>query len=65
MGNIKLSQKRTCERCKALYISQYDVKCQLGYFLDIKINPTEPCPKPMTYIELIECKKWYMKNTSC
>jgi hypothetical protein len=58
---IKLSQKRTCENCKALYQSQYINKCELGYKFDKYFKPIEPCPKPKTYIELIECRKWYIK----
>lgn len=32
-------------------------KCDLGYKYDQYFKPTEPCPKPKTYEEYIECKQ--------
>lgn len=58
---IKLSQKKTCENCKAIYQSQYVDRCELGYSFDKHFKPTEPCPKPKTFMELIECRELYMK----
>ena len=58
---IKLSQKRTCESCKAMYQSQYIDRCELGYQFDKHFKPLEICPKPKTYSEYYECRQWYMK----
>jgi len=58
---IRLSQKRTCNNCIALYQSQYIDRCELGYKFNEKFIPLTPCPKPLTYNDLIECRKWYKK----
>lgn len=61
---IKLSQKRTCEGCKALIQpvwSRYIFICSLGYSFDEKYKPLEVCPKPKTIADLIECNKYYKK----
>lgn len=52
------TQKRTCERCKALDTTarSYENSCQLGFnnrgpsgaFGLQQTIPQEPCPKPMT-----------------
>jgi hypothetical protein len=54
---VKLSKKRTCEGCKALDMRQYVSECILGYKIDDNFKPTEPCLKPKTYSEFIECNK--------
>lgn len=56
-----ISQKKTCEGCKALEDAQgATMKCRLEYnnrgryisSLGIyKINPQEACPKPKTYMD--------------
>lgn len=59
---IKLNQKRTCEGCKALYMEQGIIhRCNLGYKYDSHFKPLEPCPKPKTCMDIIECEKWYKK----
>ena len=54
---MKISPKRTCNRCKALTCVFHKYFCELGYktqatnlgsFLVWERSPTEPCPKPMT-----------------
>ena len=65
MKLIKISQKKTCNGCKALNMSQYTHNCLLGYkcekFINLKsiIEPQIPCPKPCNYNDLIECQKQY------
>lgn len=59
---LKLSQKKTCENCKALLLLQYSTKCELGYDFDAYFKPLEPCPKPKTYADFVQCVKWYMKK---
>jgi hypothetical protein len=64
---MKLSQKRTCFGCKALYGTGVIGLCNLGYETGAMIDapketvPVEPCPKPMTkndiYIAKIELRK--------
>lgn len=47
--------KTTCNRCKAMYFGQYEIKCDLGYKIDYKKGvPLEDCPKPLTYKALQE-----------
>lgn len=61
---INFSQKKTCYKCKALCQNRSSYSCNLGYglnMLDLKIYPTEPCPKPTTVNDLIECMKHYRK----
>lgn len=59
---MKISQKRTCEGCRALYQGQYIDKCELGYMFNEKFKPLEQCPKPKTLNELLECIEWYKKQ---
>ena len=62
---INLSQKRTCEGCKALEQYQGGTnKCTLGYSFDKNWKPIEPCPKPKTIMELFESRKLYSKNAN-
>jgi hypothetical protein len=56
---VKMSQKRTCEGCKALDQRQYINDCLLGYKFDEHFKPLEICPKPKTYEQYIESKQWY------
>lgn len=59
---IKLSQKRTCEGCKALYMEQGGThRCELNYKYNEHFKPSEPCPKPKTIMEFYECMEWYMR----
>lgn len=58
---IRLSQKRTCEDCRALKMDQYTNKCVLGYKYEHFV-PLGSCPKPKTYNDLSECEKYYKKN---
>lgn len=45
--------KKTCNGCRALYMSMYEVKCEFEYQIDQKeIKLLEACPKPKSY------KKW-------
>lgn len=55
----------TCEKCQARYIHGSCFKCkalnrngtcQLGY-KKIDGRPAEPCPKPTTYLSLMDCKE--------
>ena len=51
---MKLTHKRTCFGCKALYWDKGEGLCRLGYETakmigtEREIVPVEPCPKPMT-----------------
>lgn len=68
---MKISQKKTCEGCKAINeIQGSTMDCKLGYhnkgrydsFIALpKIEPQEPCPKPKTYKELIDAEEKYKK----
>ena len=50
MNTIKISQKRTCNGCKALVShAAQGCTCTLGYPLDSDNGiPSKPCPKPTT-----------------
>lgn len=50
--------KKTCDRCRALYMSQGAFPiCKLGFKLCIKtVRPLEPCSKPLTIEKYLECK---------
>lgn len=67
-----LSQKKTCNRCKAFNKDNDPnrfIACGLGYTIQAMAYdpygftsfgvPMEPCPKPMTYSDLIYAEKWY------
>jgi hypothetical protein len=55
---MKISQKRTCLKCRALY---FGPKCELRYPMETMgrhgvptiIKPLEPCPKPITVDDYI------------
>jgi len=54
---MKISQKRTCFGCKALYFDYHEgSRCLLNFKTRIGkdglVSPIEPCPKPKTKIEL-------------
>lgn len=55
---MKISQKKTCARCKALRREPgFGVSCSLGYAIDPdKETPSEPCPKPMTLTDFCTIK---------
>jgi hypothetical protein len=71
MKFIIMGQKQNCNRCKALYNIQNHIHCELGYNIigkadklalviyDNQIFPQEPCPKPLTNDDLIECLEIY------
>jgi hypothetical protein len=59
---IKISQKKTCNGCKALDLRQNTSQCLLCYSFDEEFKPKEPCPKPKTYMEFIECRENYQKE---
>lgn len=50
---MKITQKRTCGRCRVLNLTSYHgYKCLLGYRVDAeKALPLEPCPKPLTCLQ--------------
>ena len=64
---MRISEKRTCHGCKALFMSDIiDTKCRLGYPIEkVKIDstgafwcrPTHQCHKPKTYSEFFEAQK--------
>lgn len=47
-----------CKYCKALHYRGSKPVCELGYEIDSAIvaHPL-PCPKPLTYLQLIECQQ--------
>lgn len=48
-------REQTCNRCKAYRYACGTAICQLGYGIDQKTGaPEEPCPKPLTYLSLME-----------
>jgi len=74
---MKISQKRTCNRCKVATVGYYGSGtsvniCGLGYrtaVYDIygngwitEMKPMEPCPKPITNMLAIEARKYYYKS---
>ena len=70
---MKISQKKTCRRCKALYNSGSGLyECKLGYIIETinnkdygyinHINPSIPCPKPKNFKELNISINFFKKN---
>lgn len=63
---MKISQKRICGDCKALDTTFHSI-CLLGYSIsmdwdskkciNVNIRPIEPCPKPLTNLELVKLNK--------
>lgn len=55
---MKLSQKYTCNNCKALdwFTHRHSACCSLGFKINNKFVPLEPCYKPKTYKELCEVR---------
>lgn len=51
--------QKTCERCRALQMGQgQQPSCNLGYEIDrLTIAPLDSCPKPLTYLDLIEARE--------
>jgi hypothetical protein len=52
---MKLSQKRTCNRCRAFNM----YTCDLHYRTEMSsggnfLVPKEPCPKPLSFSKLVE-----------
>ncbi len=46
-----------CKKCKALKVYGGAAKCELGFSLDEKtLTPKEQCPRPLTYLALIELR---------
>lgn len=62
MAELRMSQKRTCDRCVKLDMTeQYFVTCELGYEIDQKaLKPLEPCPKPLTITDSLKCGRKYL-----
>jgi hypothetical protein len=67
---MNISQKKYCNKCRALEHSCGTVKCDLGYMQKIEeyyggariiVKPAEPCPKPTKNTDYIEARKWYRK----
>ena len=55
----KISQKKTCKRCKCLNFRFQPVLgfcCGLGYKMNEDMQPLEPCPKPLTLSALFGCR---------
>jgi len=57
---------KSCGKCKAFGLDrQCEPKCELGYPIDPSTHgPVGPCPKPLTYLDLIECRKEKMEVRS-
>lgn len=56
--------KKSCDGCKAFRMDRCDSYCDLGYNIDsIKWKPLEQCPKPRTYMELINSAHKTIKTT--
>ena len=45
---MKLSKKKTCERCRAVDDGQYMSTCDLGFKVAAYYTPAEACLKPLT-----------------
>lgn len=57
---MKISQKRTCNNCRAMQRLRLRGWCSLGYKTEGEpwdLKPMEPCPKPLTHREIIEIRK--------
>jgi hypothetical protein len=55
---MKLSKKRTCDRCKALMMYRPHFEyCSLGFKFDKNFKPLYPCYKPLTNTEHEEAKE--------
>ena len=68
MKLITISQKRTCKGCRAC-IQEYGYNtCELRYDIERPVNPygygkpLEPCPKPLTISDYLECLELYKKG---
>ena len=48
--------KKLCGKCKAFSLGiRGEPMCSLGYPIDpVNHGPTEECPKPLTYLALVE-----------
>jgi len=62
---MRLSQKKNCTACKALYQERYTATCELGckpkagktsYGIVIEYIPDKPCYKPLTNDLYFEAK---------
>ena len=63
---MKLSQKKTCNKCKAFYVhtGHPNPECSLGYKIITEgYIPAEPCPKPITNREYIVAIDYYKKTS--
>lgn len=52
-----MKDKKTCAGCRALKSCSSASYCELGFRINEKNSvPLEPCPKPRTYLDLLECR---------
>ena len=66
---INISQKKTCNGCRAYCGTVSTPYCELGYPIDLKAFdalgftqfgiPKVPCPKPRNYSQFNECHDLY------
>lgn len=47
--------------CTLNYKTSHRKVCIYFVYYDVDIKPLEPCPKPMTYLQLIEAREQYQK----
>jgi hypothetical protein len=62
--------KKSCDGCKALHTEGHE-RCEIGYKITGKVNkcfgtvimvPSEKCPKPTTYSQLVAIQLGGMKE---
>ena len=61
---MRISQKDTCRRCRALVRGKekYTITCSLGYTIKGFYVPAEACPKPKTWKEISIAKQTLRKG---
>ncbi|MCR4805840.1 MAG: hypothetical protein K5981_09395 [Clostridia bacterium] len=53
-----MSQTTSCSKCKALEAAYGKYRCSLGFKIDANtLQPMQECPRPLTYLQLMECKE--------
>jgi hypothetical protein len=52
---MKLKNAKTCDGCRAYEGYKGNLSCSLHYSNTLTGEPLEPCPKPKTYDQLINC----------
>jgi hypothetical protein len=68
--DIEIKQRKNCGSCRALGNSRHYPNCSLGYKITptktisgiyVDAKPDEPCPKPLTVTDFVECIRNYKR----